>query len=192
MSGALRLFLALEVPEAHRREMERRARTLRRSLPPARWVPADNLHLTLRFIGATDPDRVPDLLGAVAPAFAACEPLTLRLVGGGIFPPARPARVAWVGVDGGGALHRLQREVAAAADAALGLEPEGRPFHSHVTLARPRRPWKRPASEEFARAFEGPVGEPFTVRAGVLFESRLGPGGATYTALEELALGGGA
>lgn len=190
MSRALRLFLALEVPEAHRREIERRATALRRSLPAARWVPVENLHLTLRFLGATDPDRVPRLVDAVRPAFAAFEPLTLRLAGGGTFPPARSARVAWVGIDGGEALPELQREVAAAADAALGLEPEGRAFHPHVTLARPRRPWNRRASEEFARAFEGPLGEPFVVREGVLVESRLGPGGSVYTAVEELAMGG--
>lgn len=190
MSRSLRLFLALEVPEAHRREIVRRAAPLRRSLPPARWVPEENLHLTLRFLGATDPDRVAGLVDAVAPAFAAAGPLSLRLEGGGTFPPARPARVAWVGIDGGEALSGLQREVASAAEAALGLEAERRPFHAHVTLARPRRPWNRRASEEFARAFEGPVGELFTANAGVLFESRLGPGGAVYTPVEELALGG--
>ena len=190
MSRALRLFLALEIPEPHRREIERRAAPLRRRLPAARWVPAESLHLTLRFLGATDPDRVPRLVDAVRPAFAAFEPLTLRLAGGGTFPPARPARVAWVGIDGGGALLELQREVAAAADAALDLDAEGRPFHPHVTLARPRRPWNRGASEEFARAFEGTLGEPFVVRAGVLVESRLGPGGAVYTGVEELAMGG--
>lgn len=190
MSRALRLFLALEVPEAHRREIGRRAAALRRSLPAARWVPAENLHLTLRFLGATDPDRVPRLVDAVRPVFAAFEPLTLRLAGGGTFPPARPARVAWVGIEGGERLHELQGEVAAAADATLGLEPEGRPFHPHVTLARPRRPWNRRVSEEFARAFEGSLGEPFVVRSGVLLESRLGSAGAVYTTVEELTVGG--
>lgn len=185
---SLRLFLALDLPEAHRREIGRRAEALKARLPAARWVPADNLHLTLAFLGATEEDELPGLLTALRPAFAGGGALELEVAGGGTFPPGRPARVAWVGLRGGPGLLALQREAAAAAFGCLGLEPERRPFHPHVTLARPRRPWNRRASEELAAAFDGVLGEPFTVAEGVLYRSELGRGGSVYTAVERFPL----
>jgi len=185
----LRLFLALDLPEAHRREIGERAARLRSRLPAARWVRPENLHLTLAFLGSVEPGRLAGLSAAVAPAFTRSEPLALAVEGGGTFPPERPARVAWVGVEGGPALAALQREVSAAASKALGLAPETRPFPPHLTLARPRRPWNRRAADDLARTFEGRLGELFPVEEGVLYKSDLGPGGSRYTALERYPLG---
>ena len=186
----LRLFLALDLPGAHRREIGERIARLRARLPAARWVRPEGLHLTLAFLGSVEAGTVPGLVAAVAPAFAASPPLTLTVGGGGTFPPGRPARVAWIGLEGGPELLALQRRVAAAASGALGTEPETRPFHAHVTVARPRGPWNRRAADDFARAFEGTLGEPFQVDEGVLYKSRLGPGGSTYTAVERFEIGG--
>ncbi len=185
----LRLFLAFDLPEDRRREIARRASELARSLPAARWVKAENLHLTLSFLGDTDPERMAPLAAAVGPVFAASPPLTTEVAGAGTFPPGRPARVAWVGLRSDEALLALQRGVAAVAAKAVGGEPERRPFHAHVTLARPRQPWNRRASEAFAAAFTSPIGGPFEVREGVLYKSDLGPGGSRYTALETFPLG---
>lgn len=198
-ADSLRLFLALELPEEHRRAIERRGADLRSRLPPARWVPVENLHLTLAFLGATDPERVPALAAAVAPAFAAVPRFETALVGAGTFPPARPARVAWVGLRPSPELSSLQRAVAASAARSLGLDPaelDRRPFHPHVTVARPRRPWNRRACEDFARAFEPAPGggaaaasQSFEVEEGVLYRSEPGSSGARYVALERFALG---
>jgi 2'-5' RNA ligase len=187
----LRLFLAFDLPEEHRLEIRRRAGRVKPELPAARWVPAENLHLTLAFLGATDPARLDGLIQAVRPAFAACPPLELVAAGGGTFPPGRPARVAWVGIEGPPALMAAQRRAAAAATGCLGLKPDRRPFHPHVTLARPRKPWNRRASERFAAAFEGRIGDPFPVAEGVLYRSDLTPGGAVYTVVERFPLRGG-
>jgi 2'-5' RNA ligase len=185
---SLRLFLALDLPAEHRGEIGRRAAALEARLPDARWVRPENLHLTLSFLGATDEARLPELLTALRPAFAGTGSLTLEVAGAGTFPPARPGRVAWIGIRGGPELLALQGEVAAAAAEALGIEPERRPFHPHVTLARPRRPWNRRAGEELAEAFAGRLGEPFTVVDGVLYRSDLAPGGAVYEAVERFPL----
>jgi len=188
--------VALEVPEGPRREAERRVREARRALPPARWVDLAELHLTLLFLGAVADERVADLTAALGRACAPRRPFTLRLAGGGTFPPRRPARVAWLGVDAGAAspeLAALQAGIAAAADAALagsGYEPEDRPYFPHVTLARCPEPWPRSAAERFAAAFGGPVGEPFAVERAVLVESRLGRGGPRYREEASLPFGG--
>lgn len=194
----MRLFVALEVPEGPRRQVEARVRKVRRELPPARWVDLANAHLTLVFLGAIDDARVDGLAAELARACATHRPFTLRLAGGGTYPPRRPARVAWVGVDSGAGvaagpeLAALHAGVAAAAGAALReYEPEERPYHPHVTLARCPEPWSRSAAESFAAAFAGPLGEPFTAARAVLVESRLGPGGARHREVASLPFTGG-
>ncbi len=189
----MRLFVALEVPEAVRRELTRRVAGLRDRLPRARWVDPEMVHLTLLFLGETPADRVPALSAKLREAFAKHPPMTLRLSGGGTFPPKRPARVAWVGLDAPDELAAIQADAVAAAVAAIGaggFEPEDRPFKSHVTLARCDPNWPRDAAEKFAAAFPGEIGPPFRVDRGVLMESKLSPRGARYSVVEAFPLEG--
>jgi 2'-5' RNA ligase len=188
----MRLFLALEVPEAVRREVARRMAGLRERLPRARWVDPEILHLTLLFFGAVDDAEVPGLAAALGGAFAGHPPLELRLAGGGTFPPRRPARVAWVGMETPAPddLAALQADATAAAVASIEFVPEERPFHPHVTLARCEPPWPRDAADKFANAFPGAVGQPWVADHGVLFESKMSPRGPRYRAVERLPLAG--
>ena len=189
----MRLFVALDVPEAVREEARRRVAMVQGRLPPARWVDLAKVHLTLVFLGATDDALVPGLAAALARAAAPFGPLPLALAGGGTFPPRRPARVAWIGVQAPPELARLQAAAQGAAAAAVRtFEAEDRPYSPHVTVARCPEPWPRAAADTFAAALAGPVGEPFAVDEAVLFESQLGRGGARYRAVERFPLAGGA
>lgn len=187
----MRLFVALEVPEPSRRDVRRRVDGIRDRLPRARWVDLDNLHLTLLFLGETAEADVPALAAGLREAFARCPPLEMRLSQGGTFPPGRPARVAWVGVDAPEELATLQTGITQAAVEALGFEPEERPYHPHVTLARCADPWRREAIDKFKTALTGPVGPPFVADHGTLFESKLSPKGARYRAVEVFPMEGG-
>ena len=184
----MRLFVALEVPEPPRRDVRRRVEGLRDRLPRARWVDLDVLHLTLLFLGETAEADVPALATKLRAVFSRFPPLPLRLAGGGTFPPGRPARVAWVGVESPPELLTLQADVAQAAVEALGFEPEERAYHPHVTLARCTDPWRREAIEKLTNAFAGPVGPPFVAHHGVLFESKLSPKGARHREVEVFPL----
>lgn len=186
----MRLFVALRLPAAVLAPLAETAARLRPQLPPARWVPAANLHLTLRFIGEADAERVAGLGAALAASFASEPPVRLRLRDGGCFPSRRPARVAWVGFEPSPELERLQQAAAAAVDECLGLAPERRPFHPHLTLARPRRPWPRRAVDRFTAAFAGPQGPEFTIVEGHLMCSHLGAGGARHEPLAAYPLAG--
>jgi len=184
----MRLFIALTLPEAVRRDLDRRTRPLRPRLPRAKWVRSEALHLTLAFLGETDPERLAVLDGEIAPAFAAHRAMHLRVSGAGGFPPRGKKRVLWAGLEADGDLAGLQSEVQKAAERALSTELEKRPFHAHVTLARCRPPWPAGALETLRTAFEGGLGESFPVRAGTLFESELKPAGAEYRALRQYPL----
>lgn len=179
----MRLFVALELSAEARREIARRVAALRGRLPRARWVDPEILHLTLLFLGETDPEKLPALTDHLARAFDRPS-FSARVEGGGTFPPNRPARVAWVGIEvwegEPTAIADLQAAVRDAAVAAIGFEPEERPFTPHVTLARCSDSWQREAAAKFAAAFPGEVGAPFPVARGVLLESKLSPRGPAY------------
>lgn len=190
----MRLFLAIEIPQAVRREVARRIAGLRDRLPRARWVDPEILHLTLLFFGQVAEAEVPALGTALRAAFARHAPMELRLAGGGTFPPRRPARVAWVSLETTEAMENpdhlaaLQADATAAAAESIGFVPEDRPFHPHVTVARCEPFWPRDAAEKFAAAFPGAVGQPWVADHGVLFESKLSPRGPRYRAVELLPL----
>lgn len=180
----MRLFVALEIPEPVRREVARRMAGVRDRLPRARWVDPDNIHLTLLFLGETPEDRVPVLSEKLREAFARHPPVTVRLSEGGTFPPKRPARVAWVGLEAPEELAAVQADAVAAAVEAVGFQPEDRPFRPHVTLARCDPNWPRDAIGKFTTAFPGEIGPPFTVDRGVLMSSKLSPKGSRYSVVE--------
>ena len=169
----MRLFVALSLPEDVRDELAR----LAHGLPGARWVAAENLHLTLRFIGEVDADVAHDIDAALAairsPAFS------LALAGIDRFGDRRNVRQLWVGADPQPALGRLQAKVEAAVVRA-GLKPEGRKFKPHVTLARFKgRPGPKLGEYLSHNAlFRLP---PFEVSRFILYSSFLSSGGSIYT-----------
>jgi 2'-5' RNA ligase len=189
--ASLRLFVALPLPEEVRSAMRRRLSRLRSLLPQSRWVDPEQAHLTLAFLGHHAESSVAALGAALADVFARYPPMALRLHGGGTFPQGRPARVAWLGMKAPPELLTLQRDVADAAACVLRWEPEKRPFHPHVTLARCNPTWPRQLGERFQQEAQGPWGEEWTAGEGVLFRSRLSPRGAQYTALLRLPMRGG-
>ncbi len=186
----MRLFIALEVPAELQAELGRRMERLRPLLPAARWVRPEGLHLTLCFLGETAPAVLPRLEAALGAAFARHPSFAWTLAGAGTFPPSRPARVAWLGVEAPASLAALQRDVEASACEAAGATPESRAFHPHLTLARPLSPWPREAISAWQAGFAGWRSPAIAVTAGVLMESELGPGGARYRRRAEFPLGG--
>lgn len=167
-----RLFTGIEVPP----EIGLRLSLKRGGLHGARWVDPDNYHITLRFIGDVDhaiADEVSDALDRLANS----EAFTVRLGHLGAFGGDRP-RALYAGVENNEALQRLQAAQERVLQR-LGLEPDGRKFTPHVTLARLRGT----APEDLARfmAFAGRF-DPLEFRAGrfVLFSSRDSVGGGPY------------
>ncbi|MEE9280729.1 MAG: RNA 2',3'-cyclic phosphodiesterase [Myxococcota bacterium] len=180
----LRAFFALELPaEARERAAEAR-QALRAAVPEGvRWVPSDNLHLTLKFLGDVGSREVPRLVARAEAKLQAIAPFELELTGFGALPNARAARVLWLGVGKGGReLARIARKLDAAA-ASIGVERERRPFRAHLTLGRLRRP-QRVQIERL----EAPGGIAFSVEEVILYESRLSSDGARYVPLARLPL----
>jgi RNA 2',3'-cyclic 3'-phosphodiesterase len=187
----VRSFVAVLLPEAVRARVDAMAAPLRALGAPVSWVRAENLHVTLRFLGALDEAMLASVREALAEAAAATAPFTLTLGGFGGFPTPRAPRVVWVGLLAGadalGALHaRVEQALAR-----RGLPPEERAFHGHVTLGRAREPRGAAGLVEALAVAPEPLGE-VAVDAVHLMRSDLHPTGARYDVLAREGLGGAA
>lgn len=165
-----RLFVALVPPPTVQAEVA----TLATPLPGVRWTPAENIHLTLRFIGETMPEKQERFVAALRRVKV--EPFILPVAGVGLFPTRGPAKVLWVGVGNGHTrLFQLRKQV----DEALlsvdaGLAMPG--FHPHFTVARLAEEYESKALAHFLERqarFEAP---PFKVGEIHLLRSTLMPG----------------
>ena len=125
----MRLFVALDLPW----QLKQRLLLLAGGVPGARWVPPENLHLSLRFIGEVSPVQAEEIDHALAAVRA--PRFSLSLAGVGVFEKSGRGGVLWVGVERDAALDHLQTKIETALQRA-GLEPERRRFAPHLTLAR--------------------------------------------------------
>lgn len=158
-------------------ECARSSEILRASVPGARWVPSENLHLTLAFLGHVDDARIPDISDAIARAVAGLVDFPAHVEGLGAFPSPRRARVLWAGLaDPAGGLAAVATAVTEAMEA-IGFPRERRAFTAHVTLAR----MDPPGSVDLAAVAVEPVR--FTVDRVTLFQSHLGRPAPRYEAL---------
>jgi 2'-5' RNA ligase len=140
-----------------------------------RWQDDGQLHLTLRFIGEVDRPTAEDLAAALgtirAPVFA------LQIQGTGRFEQ-RNSGALWAGVEPNAPIAALAAKIERSCQT-IGLEPERRAFHPHITLAR----WKGRRTREVAAFLDrtrGLVSDPFRVDRFILYESRLSRHGAHY------------
>jgi 2'-5' RNA ligase len=166
-------------------ELRRRSATL---APHARitWIPADRMHLTVRFIGNADDGLAAAIETALAAPLAAA-PFDLTLGGVGAFPRSGKPQVLWAAVQAGMAqLQVVEREVTLRLGA-LGIPEETRPYNPHLTLARIREAAELRTVALFAGLDNTPLGTTH-VETITLYESRLSPRGPTYRPLQRIPL----
>ena len=166
-----RLFTGLEIPASIRTQLS----LIRAQLSGAKWIAADDMHITLRFVGdveARAADEFAELLAGIE-----AEPIQVSIHGVGAFGGREP-RVLWAGIEAGEDLAALYRAHDRAARAA-GLEPDVRAFKPHVTLARMRGA-RHDAVARFLEENGALRTQPFLATRFVLFSARPGSGGGPY------------
>lgn len=190
-----RAFLALLLDEATRAAVGAEIERLRPLCRAVAWVPVENLHVTLKFLGQQPEARLDEVQQALAEPAAATAPFALSLHGVGAFPGMERPRILWVGVaEGALPARELQARVEAALERS-GIERDTRPWHPHLTIGRvfDDRRWRREAGPPLREAVAEAARRSFgTVTVGciALVRSDLSPRGARYTQLGSIALGG--
>jgi RNA 2',3'-cyclic 3'-phosphodiesterase len=183
----VRLFLALDIPAEIRRAIGETITRLRDVARGARWVRAEGVHVTLKFIGEIPAERVSAIEDALRGAGVAA-PVEAKFHGAGFFPNERHPRVFWAGVQASPNL----AELATAVDkrlSTLGIGVETRDFRPHLTLARFKSEYGLPRLREEIKKLEPFDFGLMQTAEFHLFESQLGPGGAKYTKLATFPFG---
>jgi 2'-5' RNA ligase len=187
-SRPMRLFVALDIPEDVRSAIGALAAKLRPACRNARWVRIDGVHVTLKFIGETSPEKSEAMKTALA-ALPSRASIPMNFRGLGFFPNDRRPRVLWAGIEAGPDLAALASAVDTAL-AALGIPREERAFSPHLTLAR----FDTPRGLEALHAAIEKGGHlefgATTAQEFHLYQSILKPGGAEYTRLATFSFAG--
>ena len=194
LPSPLRTFIAVELDDEARCQLKTLQMALQPLVPPnlVRWVAPENVHITLKFLGDTQPDQVAAVTSALDGVGPTLAPFQVTLAGRGCFPNFRRPNVIWVGlVDHG---QRLQKLVAAVERSVspLGWPTEARPFRPHLTLGRINdnaTSRERGLIGAAVELFE--VGELSTLAVSALcfIRSDLKSSGPVYMALSEERLG---
>ena len=177
----MRLFVALEIPSAVRENLAALIRELRPLAPQAKWVRAENLHVTLKFIGELPAQRGEAIRAALAHVRGEGA-LELHFRGLGFFPNEKRPRVFWADIESDARLAHLAEQIEAQLEP-LGIAREARAFAPHLTLARFPSPG---LLENLRKEVQAKGTRDFGALRAVefrLIESRLKSTGAEYTSL---------
>ena len=190
----LRSFIALEFSLSTRQQLGALIQQLAKAAPArvVRWVSAEAMHLTLKFLGDTAERDVPKIVTALEGLHVNSFTLTTSRLGG--FPNLKQPRVIWLGFDSESVAHLKKLNAAVeAAIGPLGFPTEARPFSPHLTLGRIRP--EAPATQAAqigaaARAFDSIPVLTDSITSIILMKSELRPGGPLYTPIYRADLTG--
>ena len=184
----MRLFIAIELPDAVREHLTRVQEALKPRLDRVSFTRPANLHVTLKFLGEVEPKRLDPLTESLGKVRAG-GPVDLVADHGECFPPRGPVRIVAAGMGGSVDTLRAVHDAIEQRCKFIGFDREGRAYRPHVTLARARLPLKPSERDVIAVATEmlwpGPR---FDVEHFSLVESRLRPGGSEYTTVARFPL----
>jgi 2'-5' RNA ligase len=192
----MRLFTAIELNEVARRAIADEQKRIAAGVSGGdaesslKWVRSDHMHLTLAFLGEIEEARTPAIVGAMGEDIDEAQPFPIVLAGIGLFPPLGAPRVLWLGLSTGAseAIELRQRVVDRLSR--IGVTPQERGFHPHVTLARWREA-RHADRRRIAAADRGAEVARVEVGAVTLYQSRLSSARPAHTVLARAPLAGG-
>jgi len=177
----VRLFVALEIPITARKNLSTLIASLRAITREPRWVRAENLHVTLKFLGEVREDNLAAVQAALG-GIRSRQAVTLEFRGLGFFPNEKKPRVFWAGIEASSNLKTLAADIEGAMEK-CGIAREKREFSPHLTLARLERSLPEALRKAIAENAQREFG---SLRTGEfhLMQSKLKPSGAEYTTLQ--------
>ncbi len=186
----LRTFIGVEATDEIRSAGQRLIRKMSQTAAGVRWVDAENIHLTLKFLGEVDEREIHQICRQAADAARVCAPFQIPCLAVGAFPSPHRPRTIWMGVnDHEGQLAQLHKSIETGLSE-LGIPAESRRFHGHLTLGRVR--YNRRGSEDLTHIMAAEADVQFgvlPVDEVIVYSSQLSRSGPTYMALGRCPLG---
>ncbi len=183
MSETTRAFIAIELNEGIHSELASLQAILKKSNADVKWVAPDSIHLTLKFLGNIDAQKIKEIEKILNEVAAEVEPFVLTLKGVGAFPKLDYPRVIWVGVEGGAPQSEQLAKSLEERLEGIGIPREDREFHPHLTLGRVKSPKNKDKLKEIIEATKFDAKSAVDVNHLTLFKSQLSREGSIYTPL---------
>lgn len=187
----MRTFIAIELPVEIKTRLCKLQEQLKTSQADVKWVEPGNIHLTLKFLGEIDGEKMEKVTSILEDIAKGKSPFKIRIYTLGAFPKVNLPRVIWVGIDkGDNEVKEITRELEERI-AKLGIPGEDRPFSSHITIGRTKSTLNRERLVEDLKTAQQGFGQEnleFSVTKITLFKSTLTPEGPIYETLKEANL----
>ena len=185
----MRTFIAIELPDTVKKELVQLIDGLKSSQADVKWVNPKGIHLTLKFLGNIDEEKVTEIKDVLDKVTKAENPFELRLAELGAFPTPASPRVIWAGVKEGAQLaidlaKKLEEQLEK-----IGFEKEKRSFYPHLTLGRVRSAQNKGRLTKLLESTKFKCSSTIKVSHISLIQSTLTPTGAIYTQLYQAKLG---
>lgn len=185
----MRTFIAIELPEEIKRQIEQLQAPLKKTDAFVSWVKPKNIHITLKFLGEVPEDKIGQVFSATQKALEGTRKFTMSLKGTGVFPNLKRPRVIWIGTGSGEEklshmANRIEEEMEK-----IGFPREKRKFSAHFTIGRVKSPKNIEKLMELVESSDFQT-EKIEVAEVVVMRSQLHPAGAIYTPLEKVPLSG--
>jgi RNA 2',3'-cyclic 3'-phosphodiesterase len=186
---ALRCFIAVEMPEDLKTAIGTVIEDLKKTGADIKWVGPENIHITLKFLGATEEELLKPICDALSAKLARYTPFYIKIAYVGCFPDERRPRVVWVGIQDTGLLKEIQEEIETGMEK-FGFPPEKRAFSPHITIGRVKSQKRVPEMMKILKKYSSAHFADMEIKAAALMKSELRPAGAQYSRLAEIPFSG--
>ncbi|MEC7603274.1 MAG: RNA 2',3'-cyclic phosphodiesterase [Planctomycetota bacterium] len=187
--NSIRAFIALDLSPGSRHAIAKVIRRLEPRFPGIKWINAEQLHLTLHFLGDVLFSDINRVCSVAREAAEEIPPFSIHLKGLGAFPDTKSPRVIWVGVEQG---HLPLVELQSALKGPLGemgYPSDKNVFKPHITVGRVKRSGDLMDLQEQVAKYESSDFGVTAVDELTVYESQLNRGGPDYSVISEIELG---
>ncbi|NWF97925.1 MAG: RNA 2',3'-cyclic phosphodiesterase [Nitrospirae bacterium] len=183
----IRCFIAVDIPDSIKKEISDLIEFLKKNDADIKWVSADNLHITLKFLGNTPEKLIAEIRDKISILAKSYKPFYIKIKGTGVFPNIKYPRICWIGIEYPDTFIKLQKDIDKSMKQ-LGFKEEERDFKPHLTIGRIRskkgtlniiKELDNNALKEFGNVF---------VDSLKIMRSVLKPTGSEYSSLHEIKL----
>ena len=181
----IRTFIAIEIDPETRQKISKLISVLKKSEADVKWAAEGQMHITLKFLGNIDKDKIQGISDAISVISNNSKSFTIRFSAIGAFPDISHPRVIWLGIDKGAEYLKMLNDKIEADLEKLGFAKESRKFEPHFTLGRIRSSKNISNLKKLIEEISCDTGKEIPVNKLILFQSNLNPKGAVYSALLE-------
>lgn len=187
----MRTFIAIELPKNIKDALARIQEELKKSGADVKWAAPDNIHLTLKFLGEVEDDKIEKINKIIDSVCAENSIYKISISSLGAFTKIDYLRVIWAGVEKGDPETKKMAKELEEEIEKIGIPKEERVFSSHITLGRTRSALNREKLDKEIKGLQEVFGKEnleFSVSKISLFKSTLSPKGPLYEVLKEANL----